>query len=235
MAVDADRVVGAYQARRETLRLRLLPAIAALWERFGGPTDEQSEEFRSRAIPLILAAQGATITGTDAYLALLLKEAVVGLNPDEHSGGAVRNGTDPAVVYHRPIVTLRAGLAAGKAYADANRAAAARLEASVDTDLQLAHRSAARDVFRARRVARFARRTTGASCELCRKASGEKYYRENLLPIHGHCDCTVVPLERGDAPISLEPEPVKLAVHDHGELGPMLGNAAHAFTGPSDL
>ncbi len=236
--VDSARALGSFQATREALRLRLSGAVEVLWGRYGGPTDDQAEEFLARAVPLVRAGQATTVQTTDAYLALYLTTTPVGLTLDDHVGAAVRNGTEPREVYHRSVVTLRGGLSRRLAYADANRAAVARLTATVETDLQLAHRSASQAVFRQRGISYYRRVTTARSCGLCGSLTSKRYRADRLLPVHGRCDCTVAPLAGGFDPRSAAlfgEEPLDSAVHDHGELGPVLAQAGHHFTGPGDF
>ncbi len=104
----------------------------------------------------------------------------------------------------------------------------------------------------------------GENCGLCITASTQRYHRATLLPIHSHCGCgiepiigtrsppTVIDRDRlevvtdalGDDPytrsalsrIRLDVDDLPtVVVRDHGELGPVLTNSRHVFTGPDDL
>lgn len=103
------------------------------------------------------------------------------------------------------------------------------------------------------------------SCGLCVVASTQRYHKADLLPIHPGCDCAVAPIYGEEDPGQVIDEQRLAAahqavaerfgrsdasargrdgvpayrdvliVHQHGELGPVLGVRGQGFTGPSDL
>lgn len=113
-----------------------------------------------------------------------------------------------------------------------------------------------------RRVVRpeFAR---GGSCGLCIAAAGQTYHRDKLLPIHTRCHCDVMPIittasgsvkdpgrRVNDQDIdalyksaagaarstdSKDLKRVRIAINEHGELGPVLTRSSDEFTSSSDI
>lgn len=88
-------------------------------------------------------------------------------------------------------------------------------------------------------------RKTGV-CGLCLIAADRVYHVEELLPIHDGCNCTVAPIINGVDPghtlnqkdlASIykaagsnragDLRKIRIQVHEHSELGPILANAAH--------
>lgn len=236
--MDPQEILDVFQSRKKHLRDKSLEVAEAAVSGMEEPSEEEEEPLIARVLPVVEAAQKATVAMTDGYLAVFLGKPPVGLTTKNLVGAALRNGSDPREVYHRPTVTWRTGLSKGRPPDLAKRAAVARLKATVDTDLQLAHRAAAREIF-ARRNVRFYRRvTTRLSCGLCGSLTSKRYRASTLLPIHGGCDCSIAPIVDGfdprDAAV-LGEDPIDPTVHEHGELGPYLAQAGHHFTGPSDL
>lgn len=255
-----------YRAAADATRARVLAAVLAA---FGGTSvdDAAVDAFLDRVVPLVVAGQLRLGALTDAYLAQVAAVTlggapeVLGVGEDTLSYAAMR-GVPPEVVYARPWITARAKLAAGAPFDTAMAEASSRLDVTVQNDLQLAERHAARAVVLADdRITGFRRAIRpGASksgtCGLCLAASTQRYGKEDLLPIHGRCHCVVMPIFGGKDPareINLQRyrEAAKLAREDgngtargklaavrlreHGELGPMLTKRGDRFTGPSDI
>jgi len=95
---------------------------------------------------------------------------------------------------------------------------------------------------------------SGASCGLCIVASDRAYSYEALLPIHGQCNCTVLPiLVDSDPGLRINADDLtklyedaggtaakllrrtRYRVEAHGELGPVLVRAEDRFRGPQDI
>ena len=172
----------------------------------------------------------------------------------------LRNGAEAVTVYRRPFVDVYTALKDGKSVTDAIEAGALRISSLVSTDIQLARRNAG---FAARgknnRIVGYARTLTGSeNCALCYIASTQRYHVKDLLPIHPGCDCGEMPIYGNQDPgqvidevrLDATHEAVstrfggpdysgagydKIAIREHGELGPMLTVADQNFTGPSDL
>jgi hypothetical protein len=52
------------------------------------------------------------------------------------------------------------------------------------------------------------------------------------MPLHNHCGCSLEPVLDDVTPTPL---PEGVAVHEHGELGLVLGDPAHDFTSAADV
>lgn len=175
---------------------------------------------------------------------------------------ALRNGADVEQVYTRPFVDMRTALANGKSVSEAINSGAFRAQDLARTEVQLARRGAG--LFARgnnNNIVGYLRVLSGAeNCALCYVASTQRYRRGDLLPIHPGCDCGEMPIygttdveqvidqERLDAVHESIGERFgvsdrsaravdysKIAVRQHGELGPVLTVADQKFTGPNDL
>lgn len=155
-------------------------------------------------------------------------------------------------VYDRPAKVYRWRKSLGDSHGDALDAAVARAEQVAGDDVSLAARktaaqrlAAVEDVVGYRRVVHpeLARR---GSCGRCVAAADHFYTKGTLLPIHGGCHCTVLPIVDGRPdPKTLNPvidvehgyqvvtelagatsgallQQVSVRVVDHSELGPTL-------------
>ena len=279
-----DALLRAYGREYDQIRRQLGLTTIRLWRQLGGPTEQNMERWLSAILPVVGGAERATVTLVSLYLDALSSEwgitASPRVDPDRVLGAGLRAGTPPVEVYQRPIITVRSQLADGRSLAESIRIGGTRAVATADTDVMLAHRATAGDAFEALGFEYFRRVPTGKSCDLCLAASTQRYRTGNLMPIHGHCDCRVVPIyERNDPGQVINrqlleqrnvreaiddrsrrratrpPETVErpgsnidagrrlleslglsdVTVRQHGELGPMLVDPTHHFTGPDDL
>lgn len=171
----------------------------------------------------------------------------------------IRNGVPLEVVHQRPITAYRVEYADSRSTAAALDAAIERELQILEDDIMLAIResemSAMEDleVTHYRRVLRPERSKSG-SCLLCVAASLQVYSIEDLLPIHNGCQCIVMPVVDGQDPgDELNEEDrrraykeagttnkgdlrkLRVKVREHGELGPVLTDAGHRFTGADDI
>jgi hypothetical protein len=184
------------------------------------------------------------------------------ISPEELSTSVLRNGADPEQVYTRPFVDMRTALSKGASVTDAINKGAFRAQDLARTEIQLARRGAGlRARGRNQNIVGYLRVLSGAeNCALCYVASTQRYRKGDLLPIHPGCDCGETPIygttdvgqvidqERLDATHESIAERFgvsdrsaraidysKIAVREHGELGPVLTVADQNFTGPNDL
>ena len=250
-----------------TLRDKVVTAVLAVFRNLGSWRDEDIARFTGAVLPLILGAQRQVGSLTQVYVTSLIAnmtgEATRPPAIDVATGAVLRNGTDPAEVYARPIRGVWKSLAAGDDLGTALKAATLRLEQILATDLQLAKTHAARAVMSEdHRVVGYRRVLTGIkTCGLCVVASTQRYHRGDLLPIHPGCDCSVAPVIGTDDPGHILDDRLLddihdaveerfgtsdrsarvpdyrdvLVTHEHGEIGPILARKGDAFTGPSDL
>jgi hypothetical protein len=184
------------------------------------------------------------------------------IDPANYTTAALRNGATDVEVYRRPFVEVYTALSQNKLVSEAIKMGAERISSIASTDVQLARRNAG---FQARgrnsRIVGYARTLTGTeNCALCYVASTQRYTRGELLPIHPGCDCGEMPIYGNQDPGQVineirleavhdavetrfgitdrgarEPDFRKIAIREHGELGPLLTIEDQHFTGPSDI
>lgn len=253
-----------YQQRMGQLRDATSSAVGTAWDDLGSYNEADVDRFLARTGPVVAASQAHAVVLTDAYFAAETGRSPLGLPIDSLTGAGVRNGAPPAEVYRRPFVQVWKALKEGTDWADAVSAARARVAGVASTDVQLSMRAATAQVLEQdHRIVGYRRVLTGKSCAFCATASTQRYTAQNLMPIHGSCDCGVAPiygdrdpgrvvnrkllndLKVGGGPqywkdqgITVDEAgqvvkadgPLRVAVHDHGELGPVLGDADHEFT-----
>jgi hypothetical protein len=181
---------------------------------------------------------------------------------DTLSTSTLRNGADQVQVYTRPFVDMRTALGAGKTFSQALEAGAFRAQDLARTEVQLARRGAGLVARKGNKnIVGYLRVLSGSeNCALCYVASTQRYHKSDLQPIHPGCDCGEQPIygstdvgqvidqtrldavheavgdrfavsDRGARSIDYS----KIAIRQHGELGPVLTVADQHFAGPSDL
>lgn len=182
--------------------------------------------------------------------------------------GAIRNGADMRQVFQRPAKLFRRQVAKGVDPAEAYRQAMALAATLVEGNNTLAMRLAAQltlaelgksvDITGYRRVVHPELSRSG-SCGLCIVASDKVYKKAALMPIHGHCACSVLPIIgarggagdpgnslnalslgdlyelAGDSTSGADLKKVRVKVVEHGEMGPTLVVDGQKFTGPDDI
>lgn len=162
-------------------------------------------------------------------------------------------GVPPEVVYRRPFVTTWTALARDKPMPEAIAAGRAHATASAAMDVQNTMRHTLVAVAELDGTILGFRRVPNAdACELCKLAAGRRYRKSELIGIHEHCRCTVKVITaanrddfvgKPENDLALNPGAVLVnadgtvaaATRLHGELGPVLVNANHRFTGPDEL
>ena len=170
---------------------------------------------------------------TEAFVLRRLRLAPIGLDAGELTGAAVRGGVTPEEVYRRPFVNVWTALGKNEPWDAAVNAGEARATASAEMDVQLAHRASYGALQRAEpRIKGYRRRANGGACSFCVLVNGAFVKRADAMPLHNRCGCGLDPIMQ-EVAVSSVPEGV--AVHQHGELGPLLTDPAHDFTSPSDI
>jgi hypothetical protein len=185
-----------------------------------------------------------------------------GYDPEEFTTEKLRNGADFRKVFTRPFIEMRTALAQGRSVRDAVYLGGQRASSLAQVEVQLARRKASL-VARTKNdnIVGYLRVLSGAeNCALCYVASTQRYRRGDLLPIHPGCDCGEMPIygdtdpgqvvdeynlekahqaveERfGESARDARTLPYRdIIIHEHGELGPVLGIRGQKFTGPNDL
>lgn len=254
----------AYRQSTKQIQTRVLDMILRLFMA-GQYRDADAARFVAAVVPIVLAAERQIAQLTFGHLARALGFTATPTFPtDVYSGAALRNGTDPKVVYQRPFVTVRTALSEGKTFDEAVDEGTNRLEDITRTDLQLARTHASRAVLEETdsTIVGYRRVLVGAeNCALCVIASTQRYHKGDLLPIHPGCDCDIAALTDADEDEQVLDDVLLDAAHnavadrlgvsdrggraidyrkvllvrEHGEYGPTLTVARDLFTGPDDI
>lgn len=265
----ADSIARNFTGLFSALRASIVQQLLAIWYELPGYRDEDVNGWLDLSLPIIQAGEETAVTATTTYLQMQLEvmgsdDGTIYVPPmGDVTGAIIRKGTPPEEVYSRPIIDVWTGLSRGKDITDAIRDGADRVRQLAETDIQLAHTHAARNILsRNKDVVGFRRVPQGVfTCALCLIASTQRYHKFNLMPIHPGCDCRVAPIISGERyPRTLDHETLE-RVHDsieerfgifdrsgraidykkillqeeHGEYGPVLVFAGHRFTGPDAL
>jgi len=226
------------------LRAGTVDAVKRAWAAMPAYNRENLDEWLSIVLPIVEAAQRQSVSITDAYIAMAVDKSAFGVNYDDVTGAAVRNGTPPETVYERPFVTVWAALGNGQEMKDALSAGLARATTAAAMDTQLAMRatadklqSSANGIYGYQRVA------DAGACEFCQAVDGAYVKGSSgfVMALHPECGCGLEVLTEPHRGAVRLPDGTKIrayqhgpltkdvAVHDHGELGPLLGSPDHNF------
>ena len=226
-------LVERYQQRLTLIRTSTSAAVEQAWDDLGGYDEADVPTFLARATPVVAAGQAQAANLTDAYIATELNRSPLGLDPALVTGAAVRSGADPEEVYRRPFVQTWTALSKGTRWEDAVAAGRARAGNAAATDIALSSRAAGQVVAaRDPRISGWQRVPDNDACKFCRLVAGQRYKREQLMPLHPYCGCTVRPIhraDRGNFTGRRENDPAGVAIHEHGELGPVLTDPKYDF------
>jgi hypothetical protein len=246
--MSVESILAAHTVQREALATRIILLLEREWSSLGSWDLADVESFIGRAVPIVTGGQAMTARMTDVYISQILTEMTgeqirtVGLR---QSDLAELRGVPLTEVYRRPFVELWAGLKEGKLFADALATGMNRVSELADDDLSLAYRKASTLAFGKQTRVKGYRRVVrpefskGGTCPLCHLAAENRYHKSDLLPIHTHCRCAVMPIVGKSDPGAslneadlgqLEKPDVHPVVRNHGELGPILQIAGEHFT-----
>lgn len=217
-----------------------------------------------RIVRLVEPGQRQVAASTDGYLSrvssLLAGRRVAPVGAGSKLRiAALRRGVSHEGVYGRLADQYRWLRSVGKSADEAQSLVGHRVEVVADMDIALASRDQehrfmlVRDVDGWRRIIH-PELSKGGSCGLCIVAADRKYTRGDLKPIHAGCHCEILPIINGvDPGLSLNKADLKrfyaeaggtaakklkrtrYVVREHGEVGPVLVNAADEWRGPEDL
>lgn len=241
-AAQRDALILAEREARNKVRDQVSSYATHLWTGLGDWRDEDVARFVSQVVPRVQAGQNMTARMTDTFLNTLTGKqsaGMVGLD-------GLRGGVSLEEVYRRPALTMRAELAAGKSFPEAQAAAVTRLQSLVASDMQLANtrqahhnlagvgRSSTRSSSGRRRLVgrgetQFYRRTLVGpkNCALCMIASTQRYRVGDLMPIHPGCNCGIDPLTAAEAAAGQVIDPAFLE-QIHEEVGRAFGQSDRA-------
>lgn len=234
-------VARAHIAAQERLRNLVGHAVQNVWLGLPAYNDDNVDEWLTQVLPVVAAGQRQAVALTEAFLARSLGRQPLGINPDRLTGASVRAGADPAEVYRRPFVSTWSALQTGRTWEEATRVGLTRATSTAATDVQLSMRATLREVGEVdSQIVGYERVPDGGACTFCKLVAGQRYRTGDLMPIHAHCGCGVdvitgsrPPTFTGDTII--QGDQVSAAIRTHGELGPVLVNAAHHFTAQQDI
>jgi hypothetical protein len=230
----ASQLARAHIEVERRLRLATVTALERIWRNLPGYDRANVDQWLSQVLPFVAAAQRQSVAVTEAYLARAMGRPPLGLNPDNLIGAAVRNGTSPEEVYKRPFVSMWSSLGSGNQWQDAFGAGLARATGSAAMDPQLSMRATADAVNSADpNMYGFTRVADDGACDFCEAIDGAYVKFGDAMELHPNCGCS---LEPNTEPHRLAAKlPSGVAVHQHGELGPVLAAPGEHFTGPSGL
>lgn len=196
---------------------------------------------------------------TQAFLQGLYEDAGVAPNtPKTMIAGSQRLGVSTSEAYNRVPAEYRMAISRGSSHEEALDLSMKRLSTMLATDLQIGHREMSRRITAVnprtttgfRRIIR-PELSAGNVCGLCIAAADRVYSISELMPLHNGCHCDIAPITRdfdpgislnredldalyaaaGDSTYGSQLRQVKLAVKDHGEIGPIMTPEGEDTTG----
>lgn len=211
---DRLRLLLDIQARGFTAVASLLiKQLVALWRDFDKYYDGDLVAARAaRSATLVDAAQASVKRHTESYLKIAYQQYDDLQFPSEEEIDAVNDEAldrlvNPLDEWNRPAEQFRFAQSQGKNRGEAIEVAAKRVEELADMDVALAMRNTASNIIKAtpkvtgyRRVIHPELSESGTTCGLCIAASTRVYSKEELMPLHEHCHCTVMPIVGDEDP-----------------------------------
>jgi hypothetical protein len=232
-------VLEAYRRVAQRLRTVTTARLTATWQSLPDWTDATVQPWAARGGMQLDAAQAAVGSATAAYIAATAPpgDRMAVPTPPALTASVALRGVPADELLLRAPEQARYGLSEGEAPAEAGDRGTLRLIAIVAVGLQLAHTHAARHSMTKRHVTRYHRATRAGACDLCSLSVSQTYYSSNLMPIHHHCACVVVPDWIGGdfndtGSLADETYHDEVAVHEHDEIGPVLTPEGDAFAPP---
>lgn len=254
--------VAQYAAAQQRVANNLAARSTAMWLSFTGWYDAQLvAKLAAESASLSSKAQDLAVGASQRYVANVvaaMRGTSVRIPPVQVP--PIRNGADLLRVHTRPAEAFRKAYATGSSEGEALQAAVKRAQQLAETDVRLAGRATQQqqlkklDVRGYRRVLHPELAKHG-DCGLCVVASDRIYKVDELLPIHGGCNCETLPIiGENDPGRSLNEEDLKkiyaaaggstagddlkrvrVTVNHHGEYGPVLTKKGDSFRGPKDV
>lgn len=253
--MDRLRLLLDVQARGYTLAAALLiRQLRALWGAYDQWYDGDLVAARAaRSATLVESAQDSVRTQTISYMKFVYQQFDDLSFPSEEdidraNDDALDRLVNPLDEWNRPAEQFRYAKSTGSSEEEAIAIAIQRMEELADIDMEAAMRNQAGRIFEAtpkvtgyRRVLHPELAESGTSCGLCIAASTRVYGKEELLPIHDHCHCGVMPIVGDEDPGDLFNQDdlnqlyaaaggntaqalsrARFKIEQHGELGPYL-------------
>lgn len=242
---SARNVVVRYDDQSAAVRERIVAFLRQRWDGMAAYNEADIDLFVRAVTPVMNAGQAQLAALTDLYLANVEAAVLggaarpVGVPPSTVTTEALR-GVPDGEVWRRPGVAVWTALANNRPYAAAVAIGLARAVDIAHTNLQLARTHTARRVLSGKdNVVGYRRVLSAGACELC-QSSTHRFGKNELMPIHAQCTCSMVPVYRGGAdPGDVSDGPPDSAdnrgastVREHGEIGPVLAAASDDFAEP---
>ena len=252
--VDKMRMIMEVQAKGFSMIVaRLIKELSALWRDANMYDGDLVAARAARSATIVESAQGVVKSQTRSYLKFAYQQFEDLDFPTEEEIDAVNDqmlerAVSPLDEWNRPAEQYRYAQSTGKNDREAMEIAIKRVEELADLDMELAMRKQASNIIKAtpkvtgyRRVLHPELSESGTSCGLCIAASTRVYKKEELMAIHDHCHCSVMPIVGDEDPGNQFNEDdlkvlyelakgtdqqslsrVRYKINDHGELGPYL-------------
>lgn len=218
-----------YQQRLARVRVATASHLTGMWDQLPNLDRPQAERFAAAAVPVVAAAQKLTARNVTGYLAPKIGLKVPKFNPDLITGAAVRKGVDPLEEYQRPFGVVWGALSDGVPYEEAVARGRDRLGVLAVTDVWLAMRATSDLVGQSKPGISWVRVADASACDLCAAADGLPMDQAGDMAGHPGCGCTAEPVQ-GDPPPDTS-DASAIDVHENDELGPVLYQAGHQFSG----
>lgn len=246
--------------QRDSIVAQLLKLLLALWGDFGDSRNpDDVTALAAKSATLVSSATARMRLQARSYNATVMRDLGGRLTLPKQVNPYPRANVSALDVYSRPSNQFIYALSQGASADDAVEAAAERLSGIAEQDVMLAERDEAMRIYDAtptivgyRRVIHPELSRTG-SCGLCVVASQRFYTSGELLPLHGGCNCTTMPIVKGDDPgLRLNKDDLdtlyraagskynsdllntRVTIHEHGELGPVLVKQGDHFRTPEE-
>jgi len=175
--------------------------VAGAFTNLGSWRDADFEKFSAMIEPTLAGGRLQAAKLQIAFYQQMAKArgeafATPSVSSSDFTVTKLRNGAASTEVYRRPFGDVYKSLAKGEDLTQAVALGGTRIQSIVSTDVQLARRNAG---FMSRgsndNIVGYARTLTGSeNCALCSIASTQRYFSDELMPIHPGCDCGEMPI-----------------------------------------
>jgi hypothetical protein len=231
------------------LRKSSAAALALVWRGLPGYDRQNVDQWLSEALPVVEGSRRQAIALTNAYVANAMERGPSELDIPALIA-SLRNGADPAEVYERPFITVWTALKEETEWEQAVAEGLDRATSAAETDVQLSMRAAAEAIeLSDPNLYGYERVANPTACLFCREVDGAYVKGSDgfVYALHNHCGCGLRPLKEphpGAVKLAdgteIRPHAFgqlneKVAIAEHGELGPVLVDPAQHFTPESAL
>lgn len=242
-----DALTGAYQRQLKMTRNAVGDAVGRQWKHLGSYNEADVPRFVDAVSPIVAAGQSRAVALTSAYLSRKLGQPPMGLT----MAGLppIRNGVPLDVVYRRPFVRVWSALKAldgetddgeddGYDYAVQLGEDQATSNSLMDIALATMASYVGFALLSKGGIRGWVRRADPGCCSYCQDIDGAYTGPDEPQPLHNRCGCTADPVtsdDLGGASLSPGSTHGDTAIHEHGELGPVIAKKGDSFAGPEDI